>query len=522
MTAAVDRYISSLEEVGPGEEGAGTGRVVDLRTIRASLRRRRRIWLSCAVLGLVIGAAMHLVVAPKYQAVTTLYLTEPGTGTYKVTDDVNLLETDTVAARALGLIGIHDLNDMPGNYEGTALGDMLVTIEADASTPAAAVRWARALAEGFLYVRAKILGDQTAVAVASQENQEKQLESEINGLNSAINALSGSKSLTSSNQVSEMVDARSADVNQLTVLQNEVQQDLLEENAVNQGSFVLDPAEALLVHSKRIVAEDSLTGLIGGLAFGLGVVVVGAIISDRPRYRADVAALLGAPVELSLRGRGEAGIVAQVVRRRGYPSKPRTGLLLAQSRLREKLKQYTTPALALVSTGERSAAAAAEMLTGVGLAMAVDGKRVALVDMAKGRPLAKLLKARRKGDPVRNISLRGQQLRLAVAPTDVAALNREEVTHGADAVLVLADVDPALGAEHLRPWAEDAVVVLRAGEVSNVLLEAVGQLLRDAGVLPVSAILLGADKGDETSGAVEGADPLVGPQLGAHRRQRAG
>jgi Mrp family chromosome partitioning ATPase len=152
------------------------------------------------------------------------------------------------------------------------------------------------------------------------------------------------------------------------------------------------------------------------------------------------------------------------------------------------------------------------MLVGTALSLAAEGKRVVLVDMAEGRPLAKLLGSRSKGSAVRTISSGGQQLRLAVAPQDVTALDNEVATVDTDVVLLLATADPALGAEYLRPWAEDAVVVLRAGKVSNVLIEAVGQMLRDAGVHPVSAILTGADGRDETSGTVESVhQPALSP-----------
>ena len=58
--------------------------------------------------------------------------------------------------------------------------------------------------------------------------------------------------------------------------------------------------------------------------------------------------------------------------------------------------------------------------------------------------------------------------------------------------------------------------MLRAGKVSDVLIEATGQMLREAGVVPVSAILLGADKADETFGTVEQGDQTVTSPLGAN------
>ena len=45
---------------------------------------------------------------------------------------------------------------------------------------------------------------------------------------------------------------------------------------------------------------DALSGLVGGLGLAVVILVVGVLVSDRVRNRAQVAAALGAPVELSL------------------------------------------------------------------------------------------------------------------------------------------------------------------------------------------------------------------------------
>jgi capsular polysaccharide biosynthesis protein len=503
-TVTDQRYISSLDGDGSGEEEpVYPSRMVGLRTMKEGLRRHRVFWASCAVLGVVIGAAFHLLIPAKYVAVTTLYLAQPGGMTYTVADDVNLLETSAVANRALSQLHVGTNAGRPGSYQGLAVGNILLQIKADSSTPARAVRWANTLARAFLAVRAQTLDRQTNLVVSSLQAQVKRLASDVQRLNHAIAVLSSSQAgPTTSNQVAQMVSERGTDETQLTTLQNEVQQDLLEESAVNKGSYVLDPAQALLVHTKKIFAEDGLSGLVAGLAVGVGIVVVGAIVSDRPRRRAEVADLLGAPVELSLHGLGEPGW-RTAAGPRGYVKKPSAQLELAQRRLRDSLGRLQRPALALVSTGKGSLGTAAALLAGTALSLAGEGKPVVLVDLAEGRPLARLFRVRRKGGVVRPVTLRGKQLTLVVAPEDVASLDSYELTKGAGVVLVLANADVAVGAEHLRSWAEGAVVVLRAGKASDLLIEATGQVLRGAGVLPVSAILLGADKGDETSGLVE-------------------
>ncbi|HMK96832.1 MAG TPA: hypothetical protein VK425_04745, partial [Acidimicrobiales bacterium] len=73
----------------------------------------------------------------------------------------------------------------------------------------------------------------------------------------------------------------------------------------------------------------------------------------------------------------------------------------------------------------------------------------------------------------------------------------------AEAVVTLASVDPSIGADHLPFWANGSVVVVRAGKASATRLAGTVQLLRGAGLAPATAMLVGADREDESVGAVE-------------------
>ena len=76
-----------------------------------------------------------------------------------------------------------------------------------------------------------------------------------------------------------------------------------------------------------------------------------------------------------------------------------------------------------------------------------------------------------------------------------------EVYQAADVLLVLVPLDPSGGSEHLASWAGRAVAVVSAGESSATRINAVGELIRLAGVTQLPAVLLGADRNDETVGA---------------------
>ena len=63
---------------------------------------------------------------------------------------------------------------------------------------------------------------------------------------------------------------------------------------------MLDTA-APIPHSRlKLAIVYAVTGLIAGLALGMGIVVVRALVSDRLRRRDDIAQALGAPVKLSV------------------------------------------------------------------------------------------------------------------------------------------------------------------------------------------------------------------------------
>jgi hypothetical protein len=77
----------------------------------------------------------------------------------------------------------------------------------------------------------------------------------------------------------------------------------------------------------------------------------------------------------------------------------------------------------------------------------------------------------------------------------------------ADLLLTLAALDPALGGDHLASWSASAVAIVTAGQSSAARIYAVGEMMRLAGVADVSAVLVGADKNDESIGVPSGGPP---------------
>jgi hypothetical protein len=243
----------------------------------------------------------------------------------------------------------------------------------------------------------------------------------------------------------------------------------------------------------------------------MGVVIIRALVSDRLRRRDDVALALGAPVKLS--------VPAQPVRR--WRSS-RRGLAAAQGRDIQRIVEFLHGTLATVSRPDALAVipvddtrAAALSVISLAVSMAQHDARVVVADLCTGAPAAKLVGVKDPG--VQAVRVDGAQIYVAsLSPQEIAPIGPFGPTApqgqatlagqvaaacaSADVLLTLTTLDPSLPSDHLLTWAADAVVVVTAGQSSWTKIHAVGEMIRLAGTRLLSAVLVGADKWDESLG----------------------
>jgi hypothetical protein len=472
MTLEIDTAPSGLEPQsnprGDGGWDGFTGPILGVRELKAALRRRRRLWLCTAVAGLLIGAAPHVVLPRSYKAVSNLYLVEPpgSTPSEAMANDVSLLQTRAVAQRAAGYVHGHpDPQSVATSYKGLAVSSSILSLNAKGKSPADAVALDNAIAKAFLAVRSDELKREAGVVV--------------DGLDAQIAAL---QSHTTSDQL------------QISQLRSQVMAVELDSRSSIDGSFVLDPATTGRVSAKKATIEDMLAGLVAGLALGGGFVVIGEMVSDRARRREDVAAALGVDVELTVarfrvwpwaRWRRE-------VRRSGHAT------AVLERRLRAHLESAPGRSLAtFVVEAERVAALAVSSLAA---SLVSEGRGVLLLDMAEGRPIARLFDLKADLEPIHRVDLQGRSLTVVVTPDDPAVGVGPLERAPTDDVLVLASVDPAFGLEHVAAWARDGVAIVMAGKATRVRLNGIGRMIRQAGIAMTSAILVGADPDDDSVG----------------------
>jgi capsular polysaccharide biosynthesis protein len=495
------------------------GPTIGLRALLATIWRKRRVWLITGLVGLAVGGSLHLVVPRKYTATTDLYLTAPAgpDSAQTMVDYVSLLKTDVVAQRA---VTAGRLNMTPhtllSHYTGASLSNNIMSITFSAPSQTEAVSGARAVARAFLAVKIWESGLQTDALVRGLQSQISPIDNEINDLNAKISGLSGATpGGQSGNQLVDLVNQRSADESQVSQLQAQVDQAQVNQQFTDLTSSVLDPAAVVPVSTKKVVLMDALSGLVAGLAIGLAAVILRALLSERRPDRSAIAATLGAPVELSLERYRNARVMrrARLSRRLREPSPT---LCMIEHRLRGRLESAPGSALAVVAVGTPEPTALA--VGALALALSSEGHRVVVVDVADNRPLASILGFSTKPELMEAFLLPAADrppVRVLVAPEDPQRMAEKPPPDDADALLVLASLDPAFGAEHLAPWVKDAVMILETRRTTLTRLEVSRAMLHEAGISLRSVILLDSDSQDDTSGALSPVDLRLTPDASA-------
>ena len=424
-----------------------------------------------------------------------------------------------MAALALRKLGLHeDVSSFLGSYKATVVTDRLLTITVNAPSTGDAITRARALATAFLQYRADQLGAQQNLVFGSLKQQVSQAKQQIAALNGQISQVSAQpQSSAQQARLTNLTGRRDQARTALTALAASVDQTEAatreQTTTLVKDSQVLDDAAPVPPSSlKKHLALYAALGLFAGLVLGLVIVVLRALLSDRLYRRDDIARALGAPVRLSVgnvhlsRTPGKAGLAAA--------QNPQIRLMAGYLRTLVPARSRRDAAALAVIPADHPRVAALSFVS-LALSFAQQGMKVVLVDLVKDAPAAGLLAASEPG--VRPV--RAQDVNLVVAvpdPDEVVPVGprrcgsipnhsappRELVAAcaSADLVLTLAALDPSLGGDQLATWTDDAVVVISAGKSSWTRIHAIGEMIRLGGTHLTAAILVGAEKTDESLG----------------------
>jgi capsular polysaccharide biosynthesis protein len=508
--------------------------LVSLGFITAAIKRAALFWVTMTILGLIIGLGYYEARPHEYQASASLLLTlSPYDNSPSViTDNQAIVETPAVAAIAVHELRLHQsANSFLSTYSALSVTDRVLTVTASAPSTTVAVLRATAVGNAFLKFRASELNAQQSLVLASLKQQIEQASRHVNSIGAQISQLS---SQPGSAARQSQIDSLKGEQANATATLDSLQQAVTDNETTTQpaltaalkNSQILSVAPLPYSKKKKLATYGGI-GLIAGLALGLSIVIVRALVSDRLRRRDDVAYALDAPVKLS---------VVKLRAHNWLPSWPGRaakrdldmGRVIAH--LRDTVSRSTQGPAGLVVVAVDNAPIVARGVAAVAALYASAGYQVIAADLSTGAHLAHLLGIR--GPGLRAVSHNRGSFRVAVPdrddlapigplppvtalPTPAQAADPLVASNtSADLVLTMATLDPALGGPYLGTWAANAVVVVSAGKSSAERIHGVGEMIRLAGTRLDSVVLIGADKSDQSLGLMRRPDEEAGVAVG--------
>ncbi|MBW1595669.1 Wzz/FepE/Etk N-terminal domain-containing protein [Streptomyces sp. JJ38] len=454
--------------------------LLDLQTLVVSVRRRRRLWCSLALLGLLVGAAAAALLPPPPTAVTKVLVAheadqpnDPGT---LIRTDVALLHTTRIAGQALrDLDSAQDPENFMEDYEGLGVTNNLLQITVSGDSDAEAVARAQALADAFVadhVRRIREAADAEATALLAQRDR---LRDELTGVNRAIEEAPAESDGPESPADLESLFARRAELtSQISEFARRATEARVGVADLVSGTQIVDAPRTVRHSVPRTAATNGAIGLVLGLVLGLSLAAVTAVVADRPVLRRDIAAHLG------------ASVIAEAP---GGPRWRRRRARSARSRLTATLARTVRGAAEPVSLLELGCARGTSALA-LDLARTLAAKEpVVVVDGLPGRRLAD--RRPRPGDPA------------VVGDEDAGDAPSRQRRLG------VGSVAPGTAWSDLRHLGTRTVLVVRAGYGSTAWLHTVARQLADQRVTVLGVVLTDPDPLDRTDGTLWDGAPTA-------------
>lgn len=489
--------------------------------IKAALRRRVRFLCVTAFVGLLIGFGLYVKFPPAYKATATLLLTNaPNENTATAMEtEATLAQSLPVAERVVRQLGLQQsVASFMAASTVTVTTDQVLTVTVAAPSADAAVARTNALATAFLQFRAAYLEVQQNDLVAGLNQQQDKAQKSLDSINAKISLVAAEPSSQTQQASLKKLQAKQVDASDAlgqvkAYVVDTVATGKTTTDSMVQDSKVLDPA-TLAKHSRMEgITLDVAGGLIGGLALGLGIVIVSALISDRLRRRDEVAEAFGAPVGLSVGKLREPRLPSATP---GWKAKRDLDMRRVVAHLRNTLPGSSHGPASLAVIAVDDARVAAQAVASLAMSYASEGRKVIAADLSDRADLGRLLGVKDKG--THPVSRGGIQFLVTVPePDDVAPVGPLQgstrpavpgrvdealvaASRSADVLLTLATLAPAFGSEYLATWATDAVVMVTAGQASEERIRGVRAMLQFAEIRLDSVVLAEADKSDQSLG----------------------
>ncbi|MFG3589197.1 Wzz/FepE/Etk N-terminal domain-containing protein [Streptomyces sp. NPDC047990] len=455
-------------------ESSAAAPLLDLQALVVAVRRRRRLWGSMALLGLLVGAAVAVLMPTPPTAVAKVLVAhqedqpnDPGT---LIRTDVALLQTTRIADQALRSLDSREKpEDFMRDYTGVGLTNNLMQITVTADSDAEAVSRAKALADAFVADHVKRIQAAADAESKALLDQRDRMQTELAQVNKAIGKGTPESGPSTSANLESLFARRAELTSRITDFAQRAAEARVGTPQLVAGTQIVDAPRAVKHSLPKTAATDAAIGLVLGLVLGLATAAVGTVVADRPVLRRDIAANLG------------ASVIAELPRR--------TPRLWGRRRVRAARERLTT-SLARTVRGSADPVSLLELGCARGTsvialdlarALAADGP-VAVVDGLPGRQLAG--RRPRPGDPA------------VVSGERAADMPPQERRLG------VGSVAPGTAWTDLQYLGTQTVLVVRAGHGSAAWLHTVARQLADQRIPVIGVVLIDPDRRDRTDGTL--------------------
>lgn len=501
------------------DETAASPALVSLRFLQSELRRRWRVWVALSVIGGLLGLLSFVALGRSATATTTLLLAhDPGTDpTRAMQTDLGLVRTRVLAEEVIADLGL-DVAPVDLLEEVRAAGQtsQLLTISTTAPDGQQAVAIASGFARAYLSFRSEVLTQQAESRIEGTLAQAQVLAERVTEITKQIDALAGGATSAQATHLNDLIAERAGLNSQISQLRQSAQSDRIQLSAVVDASQIIDPAVVEPKGVKRRAAMSMASGILAGFFLGVGLVLGRALLSDRLRRRDDISRAVGTPVILSV-GRVSGGWRSSRQARERV-----TARLLDELEVDPPVSRRW--ALLGVNSERDTVVAAADLIRALsargalvtGVDLTETGALASALGVQAGRPEDWAPSSPSGGDPEAEVSTRpaGPQVIRPIRvpsvarrptglldPLDLLTLPGEGTETSVEGyTVVVSEVTPAIGAEHLASWADLAVLVLAAGAASGERLRAAAYAVRTSGLTLTGVVLTRSDPTDDSLG----------------------
>ncbi|WP_410604360.1 Wzz/FepE/Etk N-terminal domain-containing protein [Amycolatopsis sp. lyj-90] len=452
-------------------EKAKSEPLIDLQRLVVSVRRRRRLWLATALLGLIAGGLVAMLLPSPPTAVAQILVIHPDdsptdSGTLMRTD-VAVLQTTKIANEALKKLNSTQApEEFLKDYEGLGLTNNVLQLTVKGKSKDEALAKAQAISDAFI---TEYIARNQAAAAATQKallDQRNQAQNELTTIESGI-VTEEAKGRNANPAQLERFYSRRAELNsKISDYDGRAQEAGIGTPKVAAGTQIVDAPRILPRSLLKTLATDAGIGFALGLLAGLALAAVTSVVKDRPVLRREISRHLG------------ASVIAQL------PKPPR---FLRASRAAARRKRVAATLVRAVRKEGGSVSVLDLGARKVTAALAVDMAR----ELAEKGPVSIV------------DDLPKANLRELAGDGQIQVLDRGDApASGKERRIGVGSIEPGTAWTDLEFLGEEAILVVRTGHANTEWLHTVARQLADRRIPILGVVVVDPDPRDHTDGTL--------------------